>query len=335
MAGFNKRWIYGALLLLLPVVFSAWCFYQFTHVSLSDTQRLPASIRLPAGVGAGYVLDKLHRQGLIRHPLFYKPFAYTKTYHQHLKTGEYAIVPNKSLSDLLQTMLEGKVLIRQFTLVEGWRYRDLRLALQKAPYLKHTILHLRNDDLKKRLGVSNQSLEGLFFPDTYFYTWGESDIDILSQALVKMQVVLAENWQHRQAALPYQNPYQALIVASLIEKETALAHERGLVASVISNRLRKKMRLQIDAAVLYGLTVEKNRLSHQDLAKDSAYNTYLRLGLPPTPIALPGEAAIYAALHPIASHYLYYVAKGDGNHVFSENYQQHLSAVKHYRKASG
>lgn len=322
-----KKFCVCCVLLLFSGLFVAG-FYQFAFSPLTVVGDSFSSLKLPRGVGASYLLNQLKQKQLIHYPPFYRPFVYAMVYKSHLKTGEYAVNRGDTVATLLHRVLHGDVLVRQFTLPEGWHYQDLRHALQQNSHLKHQLPELNDQELQQQLGSEQRNLEGLFFPDTYFYTWGDSDFDLLKQAFVKMQIVLAAHWQNRQPDLPYKTPYEALIAASLIEKETALSEERALVSSVIVNRLNKKMRLQIDASVLYGLDSDKNALTRGDLSQDSAYNTYTRSGLPPTPIAFAGEASIMAALHPAASDYFYYVAKKDGSHQFSHNYQQHLLAVK-------
>jgi UPF0755 protein len=235
-----------------------------------------------------------------------------------------------SFSKLLNNIVRGRVYNRKLVVIEGWTYKNLLRILQKNTVLQHVLNPQNQSAVMALLGSKEPRPEGMFFPDTYFYTWGNSDLEVLRYAYKKMQRVLIRAWNERADDVPYKDPYEALIVASLIEKETAQASERPIIASVILNRLQKNMPLQIDPTVSYGLGDARMKLKLSHLKLYTVYNTYLLRGLPPTPISLPGKACIEAAMHPMQTQYLYYVSRGDGSHQFSETYTQHLEGVNKY-----
>ena len=218
------------------------------------------------------------------------------------------------------------------TFVEGCRFTDMRRLLARQPYLTRTLPRLSDAEVMDALALEAPSLEGLFYPATYAYEDGARDLDILARAARRMNDVLHTAWQERAADLPYQAPYQALVLASIVEKETGLASERADVAGVFVRRLRIGMKLQTDPTVIYGLGEDfTGRLRRADLQRDHPHNTYVHAGLPPTPIAMPGRAAIEAALHPADGDALYFVARGDGGHQFSRSLDEHNAAVRRFQ----
>lgn len=251
---------------------------------------------------------------------------------RRLHVGEYQLTPGDSLIDFLGRLERGDVIQRSFTLIEGWNIRDLRHALAKAPSLIKTLPGVSDEQLMQQLGLNDAHAEGWFAPDTYFYTAGEKDRDILARALSRQQQILQKAWQQRDADLPYSDAYDALIMASIVEKETGVARERQQIAGVFVQRLRKGMRLQTDPTVIYGMGESYDgNIRRRDLQTPTPYNTYVIRGLPPTPIAMPGADAIYAALHPADTDALYFVARGDGSHQFSSTLEQHEQAVREYQ----
>ncbi len=250
----------------------------------------------------------------------------------HIKAGSYAWTQPMSALQLLNRLTAGDTQQNEARLIEGMSFTQVRALLESNPQL-HTSSPPQNDrDILQQLGLPYAGPEGLFFPDTYFFNPGDSELDVLRRAARAMQVRLDQAWAQRAADLPYQTPYQALIMASIIEKESARAEERPLIAGVFINRLRLGMRLQTDPTVIYGLGSRyQGNLHKKDLLFDTPYNTYTRPGLPPTPIAMPGQAAIDAALHPAPTKALYFVAKGDGSHQFSDTLAQHNQAVQKYQ----
>lgn len=226
----------------------------------------------------------------------------------------------------------GEVVQYSLTLVEGWNFRQLRSALQNQPKLQQTLDGLSDAEIMAHIGAPELHPEGRFFPDTYRFTRGTSDADLLRRAYARLEQVLEEEWQQRSEGLPYQNAYQALVMASIIEKETGVPEERGEIAGVFVRRLARGMLLQTDPTVIYGMGERyKGRITRTDLRTPTPYNTYTNAGLPPTPIAMVGREAIHAALHPADGTSLYFVARGDGSHVFSDTLDQHNRAVREYQ----
>ena len=253
-----------------------------------------------------------------------------------LKAGNYLIDAQWSPLELLDG-ITGKAALRldRITLVEGWTFRQVRTALNAHESLKHDTAALADSEVLARIGTSRRHPEGLFFPDTYHFARGTSDTSVLKRSAARMQELLAQQWEQRRADLPLADPYEALILASIVEKETGRDSDRALVAAVLVNRLRKGMRLQVDPAVIYGLGDRfDGNLRRRDLEHDSPYNTYLYAGLPPTPIAMPGLASIVAALKPAASSALYFVSRGDGSSEFSDSLADHNRAVTKYQRSS-
>lgn len=248
-----------------------------------------------------------------------------------VRQGTYRLDENTRLRDALNTFVEGDVYRLNVTLVEGLRLTDWLAKLAGAEYLEHTLDEVSEATLAERLGAEHSKLEGLFLPETYTYTPGDSDYDVLERAYGHMQEFLDEAWQSREANLPVETPYEALILASIIEKETGIAEERPLIASVFINRLRRGMRLQTDPTVIYGMGDNfDGNIRKRDLQAHTPYNTYVIDGLPPTPIAMPSQEAIRAVLNPAKSQYYYFVAKGEGRHYFSRTLREHNNAVRRY-----
>ena len=250
-----------------------------------------------------------------------------------LQVGEYALSPETTPSALLQAMRDGKVVRRMFTIVEGWNIRDLRAALAKVDGLEQQANALDDAALMKALGDPGQHPEGRFLPETYAWVKGDSDIDVLKRAHAAMQAALDEAWASRVEGLPLKNADEALALASIVEKETGIAEERPAIAGVFVRRLQIGMRLQTDPTVIYGMgAAYAGNIRHSDLTTDTPYNTYTRAGLTPTPIAMPGKAALRAATHPADGDALYFVAVGDGSgrHVFSASLDAHNAAVRDY-----
>lgn len=250
-----------------------------------------------------------------------------------LKAGNYLFDSGVTPYRLFGMLTNGDVTQIGITFIEGWTFRQMREELNRHEGIQHLGMALSDADILQRIGAAEMHPEGLFFPDTYYFSGGMSDLDILKRAYQAMQQKLNQAWQSRSAGLPYANPYEALIMASIVEKETGKAGERAQIARVFLSRLKIGMRLQTDPAVIYGLGESfDGNLRKQDLLKDTPYNTYTRTGLPPTPIANPGMGAIEAALNPATgTGYLYFVGKGDGGHVFSKTLAEHNRAVAKYQ----
>jgi UPF0755 protein len=251
-----------------------------------------------------------------------------------IKAGNYEIESGVTLPQLLDKLTQGDVMQVALTIVEGTTFAELKKALASSPAIARTVLQLPDGELMARIGAKDSKPEGWFFPDTYFFASGSTDAALLSRAHRLMVQRLDAAWAKRASDTPLRTPYEALVLASIIEKETGSPADRPLIASVLVNRLRHGMRLQADPTVIYGLGAAfDGNLRKRDLEADSPYNTYLRDGLPPTPIALPSVASIEAAVNPPRTEYLYFVARGDGTSVFSSNLADHNRAVAKFQKA--
>ncbi len=276
-------------------------------------------------------LAKLHEQGVLPDPYSLLLLAHLEGQTRALQSGEYRFHADITPAELLDQVVSGQTVEYPVTFEEGWTFKQVMHALDSAPQLTHKLKGLSDAQIMKRLGHPGISPEGRFYPDTYYYSLGTSDITLLRHAYDRMQHLLDDDWARRAPELPLKNPEQALILASLIEKETADPSERALIAGVFINRLRLGMRLQTDPTVIYAMGTHYHGVIHiSDLHLRSPYNTYLHRGLPPTPIALPGPAAIKAALHPAHTKALYFVARGNGTHQFSNTLQEQDAAVIKY-----
>jgi len=276
--------------------------------------------------------NQLVAAGLLTEPWSMRFWARYRGLAGSLKAGEYRLEPGATLNGLLDKVTRGDVVNYAVTIIEGWTFRQMRDALAEQPKLAQETSAMEGAAIMTQLGVEGTEPEGRFFPDTYHYTLGMSDLDILRQARQRMDTVLADAWASRQDDLPLATPYEALILASIIEKETGVAEERAEIAGVFINRLRAGMRLQTDPTVIYGMgEAFDGNIRKRDLLTDTPYNTYTRAGLPPTPIALPGEDSIRAALDPARTDARYFVARGDGTHQFSATLEEHNAAVAKYQ----
>lgn len=287
--------------------------------------------QLESGASVARVAYDLNRRGVLSYPKVFLLYA-RLTQQTSVKLGRYHIPQGTTVQQLLQQLLAGKVISYQLTLVEGWTYRQALSHLHAQSNLQ---LRLKADDWpqnKQLLDLEVDHPEGWFFPDTYTYTAGDSDVDVLRRAHKAMQQALQQEWFGRAKNLPYKNAYQALVMASIVERETGAPSEREQIAGVFVRRLNVGMRLQTDPTVIYGMGERyKGNIRRSDLRTKTPYNTYTMHGLPPTPIALPGREAIYAALHPDDSQAVYFVARGNGSHQFSDNLADHNKAVRKYQ----
>ena len=285
-----------------------------------------------AGQGLIRVAGSLQKQGVISDADKFVWYARFAGNADHIKAGEYELESGMAPVDLLQQLIEGRVKQYPLTIVEGWTFSQLRNALAEQEKISHLLKGKSDAEVMTLLGFPGQHPEGHFLPDTYLFPAGSRDIDILRRAHEALTKVLEVEWSRREADLPYQTAYDALIMASIVEKETAVTSEREQIAGVFVRRLKKRMRLQTDPTVIYGMgDTYKGNIRKRDLKADTPYNTYTRRGLPPTPIALAGQPAIRAALHPDKGDALYFVAKGDGSHYFSSTVEEHNRAVRKYQ----
>jgi UPF0755 protein len=255
---------------------------------------------------------------------------------QQIKAGSYQVKAGVTPWELILKLEKGDVAYSRVLLVEGWTFRQVRTALEKHPDLAHDIKHLSDDEILTRIGAKQKQPEGLFFPNTYAITKGNSALSVLTTAYREMQKQLNAEWEKRTRDLPLKSPYEALILASIVEKETGRDEERGRIANVFINRLRVGMRLQTDPTVIYGMGEKYDgKLRRRDLETDTPWNTYTRSGLPPTPIAMPGLASLRAVMHPEGGDMLYFVARGDGSSEFSRTLKEHNRAVDRYQRNKG
>lgn len=283
------------------------------------------------GTGLKTIANDLKAMGLMKQSYYLLFEARRQDKEGKIKAGEYEIIPGTTPLQLLDLFVAGKVKQHTLTLIEGWSFAQVMESIRNHPVLEKTPDLTDGESVMAALLKPEVSPEGQFFPDTYHFPRGTTDLQFLQRAYDKMQQVLAEEWEQRSDNLPYQSPYEALIMASLIEKETGLPEERGDVAGVFVRRLQMGMRLQTDPTVIYAMGDQYDgRLLRKDLIIDSPYNTYVYAGLPPTPIALSGRESLHAALHPKDGKTLYFVAKGDGSHHFSETLEEHNRAVAKY-----
>jgi UPF0755 protein len=312
---------------LLVTGWLAW--FAASRLPLPQT---PFAFELTPGSSLRSVARQLTAAGLLREPWSFITLVRLTGRATDLKAGNYLLEQPPTGLELYRMLTRGEVQVAEIRFIEGWTFRQVREALDAHPALRHETKGLSEQEILRRLGIDAPHPEGLFFPDTYYFGAGVSDLSILRRAHALLEHHLAREWEGRQAGLPYRSPYEALIMASIVEKETGVAEERPLIAGVFVNRLRLNMRLQTDPTVIYGLgEAFDGNLRRRHLETDGPYNTYLRPGLPPTPIAMPGLAAIRAALHPAPTRALYFVSRGDGTHAFSETLTEHNRAVARYQ----
>ena len=323
----KKLFAFVVLAMLAAAGYLAWYATQPLEVSA-----LPAEVEIPPGAGLRVALRQLERAGVHVKRREFEVLARVLGRERDIKAGNYFFTQRLTPLALLDKLTRGDVMQAEIRLIEGWTFAQFRAELDASPDLRHDSKGLDDAELLKRLQVSEPHPEGLFFPDTYLFAKGSSDLNVLRRAYRAQQRHLQAEWNAREPDLPYKTPYEALIMASIVEKETGRPEDRELVAGVLVNRLRIGMRLQVDPTVIYGLGASfDGNLRKADLQEDGPYNTYTRAGLPPTPIAMPGLASIRAALQPAKTKALYYVAKGDGSSQFSRNITEHNKAVSKYQ----
>ena len=309
-----------------------WTKYNvYQDNRLFDGQEVQAYTVKPGSSVKG-IARELNEAGLISQPQFFEWFARSEGLAQRIQAGEYQVRGEMTPRQLLTDMSQGKVIQYPMTIVEGWSFKQLRAFLAQHEALEHTLDGLSDAEVMAKLGYADIHPEGRFLPDTYHFPRGTSDQQFLKRAYQMMESTLDQLWQQRQQGLPIKTPYEALILASIIERETAVAEERPEIAGVFVRRLQKRMRLQTDPTVIYGMgDTYQGNIRRRDLRTDTPYNTYTRRGLTPTPIAMPSAAAIEAALHPKPGNTLYFVARGDGTHKFSATLVEHNKAVVKYQ----
>jgi UPF0755 protein len=333
----NRLLFFILALLIGAVAFFGYDFYRFIDTPLLSHSINGHSQSIVFQVQPCTSLKKL-TQKLAELKIFsskkhQRYFEWLVQLHQasaRLKAGEYALSSSDTPKELAQKLINGQVILYGFTIVEGWSFQDILEALEKHPQLEKKLRHLTKDEIIQKLNLPAQP-EGWFYPSTYYFSLGFSDEAVLKKANQFMLKTLADEWQNRSPHVLLSSAYEALTLASIIEKETAMISERALMSGVYQLRIKQKMLLQADPTVLYGLSERKKKLSKIDLQTDSPYNTYKRVGLPPTPIAAPSVSSIRAACQPDFQGYLYFVATGTGGHSFSRDLAEHNQAVRQYQ----
>lgn len=295
--------------------------------------RQPTIVEVPRGASLRAVATDLHTKGLLDQPLVWITWARLSGRAAGLKAGEYELAPGTTPRALLQQLSSGRVLLHSITFIEGSTFADIRKLLAANQTVQAKVAHISADEVMRALGEPGVHPEGQFFPDTYHFPRNTTDLELLTMAHQRMQTELQAAWDSRAPDLPLASRYEVLILASIIEKETALESERAQIAGVFIERLRRGMRLQTDPTVIYGIgTSYDGNIRRADLIRDTPYNTYTRSGLPPTPIALPGLESLRAAVQPKTTGAIFFVAtgKGDGSHFFSATLAEHEAAVQRY-----
>ena len=319
-------------LLALLVLAAAAFFIYWAREPLMPADAPALEFNIAPGSSMRATMRQLRDAGVPASPILMELLA-RGSGSPSLKAGSYRIEGGMSPLTLLDTLARGNTIKESLTIIEGWNFAQMRAEMAKQKFLKHDSAELDNQALLQKVAPGFTYPEGLFFPDTYFFDRGSSDLLVLQQAHQRMLKMLEESWGKRAPDLPYTKPYEALIMASIVEKETGSPADRTKVASVFVNRLKRGMLLQTDPTVIYGIGPSfDGNLRKVDLQTDTPYNTYTRGGLPPTPIAMPGRAALHAALNPAAGDALFFVARGDGSSEFSSNLDDHNRAVNKYQR---
>jgi len=324
-----KRWvILAGLAALVGVGGLAWYGNRPLQI-----EPLPKTLNVTPGTNLRSLSTMLEREGVVRNAQVFWLLGRVLGKAGTLKVGVYTLDRPITPLELYTKIQRGEVSQAIVQFIEGWNWREVRAELAAQPLLKNDSAGMSDAEILQSIGAEESHIEGLLFPDTYFFAPHASDISVLRRAYRRQHEKLMAAWETRAPGLPYRTPYEALIMASIVEKETGAASERPKIAGVFLNRLRRGMRLQTDPTVIYGLGDRfDGNLRKIDLQRDTPYNTYTRAGLPPTPIAMPSEAAIQAALNPAKTDALYFVARGDGTHVFSSTLDAHNRAVNRYQR---
>ncbi len=323
----------------LSVAFAGLLYFAWLYIDMQKTLDAPMSLNesptlftVNSGDSMKVISQKLSDLKAYDHPEFLRLTAKLRELDNKVQVGEYEIIEGMTPVEFLTMVTEGKVVQHSVVLVEGWTFRQFLKALASKEDLKKELAGMMDDEIMTKLGKAGEHPEGRFFPDNYFYTTGSSDLDILKRAYESMEKTTEKLWKNRQKDLPYKSSYEALTMASIVEKETGRADERPTIAGVFVRRLQKGMKLQTDPTVIYGIGPEfDGNITRKHLRTDTPYNTYTRTGLPPSPIAMFGEASLEAALHPAEGDALFFVAKGDGSHHFSATFKEHDKAVTKYQ----
>jgi UPF0755 protein len=325
----------AGVLVVIASFISAWLLMDF-HAFRARPLPVPdegATLSVEPGDSLKRVARQLQARGLLDKPLYLVLLGRYLGLDAHIKAGEFRLTAGVNPEQLLQQLDHGQVLQHNLTLIEGETFKEMMKRVAADDVLKHTLASGDGAEVMAALGYPGLNPEGRFLPETYYFPRGTTDVDFLRRAYQDMELFLQQAWSGRDAELPLQSPYEALILASIVEKETGIDAERPRIAGVFIRRLQKGMKLQTDPTVIYGMGDSYHGdIRFRDLRTDTAYNTYTRSGLPPTPIAMPGKDAILAVLHPADGQELFFVARGDGSHHFSSTLEQHNRAVDKYQR---
>ena len=324
----------AAIATVLSSFILGWFWFDYkqfldTPIQLKESKQ---SLLIEPGQSLRTVAHNLVRDELIEDERYFRVLARLSGKSSRIQAGEYLLTGTMSPEELLNKLVEGRVRQYGLTLIEGWKFSEMLALVKKSPDLKHTLKGMSPEEIMAEIGYPDIHPEGRFLPDTYHFPKGMSDREFLRRAYQTMEQFLEQAWAERDETIPLKTSFDALILASIVEKETGMASERPEIAGVFTRRLEKRMRLQTDPTVIYGLGDSfDGNIRRRHLTEDNPYNTYTRHGLPPTPIAMPGREAILAALHPVAGDAIYFVAKGDGSHHFSATLKEHNNAVIKYQ----
>lgn len=330
-----SNYLYKVILIVLVLAITGlgwlwWDVNQYLDTPINLTEE--KTYELKHGSNFIQAVNDLNRQSIISHKRYTRWYGRLSGLARNVKAGEYQIEPGMTPREIVLMLARGRVRQYAITIVEGWTFKQLMEVIQNNPVLVHNLKDKSAQEIMTAIGSKDIHPEGQFLPDTYFFPKGLDDIAFLKRANQKLHEYLQQQWDKRATNLPYGDSYDALIMASIVEKETGMASERQAISGVFIRRLQKNMRLQTDPTVIYGMGDRyKGNIRKKDLLKDTPYNTYRRAGLPPTPIAMPGKEAIYASLHPDESNNIYFVARGDGSHHFSGTLEEHNNAVIKYQ----
>jgi len=307
-------------------------YYVYIQAITQPLKKRDHQLIIPKGVGVSWLANHLEKNDVIDSKYVFRAYTWMNKRDLSIKAGEYTLVDIDNIPDLVAKVERGDVINYVVTFIEGKTFKDYLAQLEKNEILKKELVDMNSAQIMRALGSPGLNPEGQFAPQTYFYQKGDSDLDVLRQAHEGLKQVVELAWESRSDDVEVKSPYELLILASIIEKETGAAEERPTISGVFNNRLRIGMKLQTDPTVIYGMGDKyKGNIRRKDLTTDTVYNTYTRFGLPPTPIAMAGEASIKAAANPETTKSLYFVGKGDGTHYFSKNLKEHNNAVIKYQ----
>jgi UPF0755 protein len=330
------NWVYKtlAVVFILGSFAAVWLWTDYQHV-LNEPMQLPKDgIVLDVKQGDNFkkITKDIENKGFLKNASYLYWYARLNKQAHLIHAGEYAIAATTTPIQLLDLLVAGKTITYSQTLIEGWNFKQVLAAIAQNPSIRQTLTDVKPGEVMARLGYAGQHPEGRFFPDTYHFPRGTTDVAFLQRAYQRMQQVLQQAWEKRAQNIPLKTAEEALILASVVEKETGVPHERAAISGVFTRRLQMGMKLQTDPTVIYGMGDRfKGDIRYKDLREDTPYNTYVHYGLPPTPICMPGKEAIQAAVNPEEGKALYFVAKGDGSHQFSATLKAHNAAVKKYQ----